>query len=164
MRSQNPSIFFEHRAQLDSSWARRPYPGDEFVLPLGVAKTVQAGSDLTVVTWGAMVERCLLASVKTGRRVEVLDLRTIIPWDRETVLESVKRTHRCLVVHEDTVTAGFGAEIAAVVARESFLKLDAPVERMAVPDIPLPYNVALMDAVLPTVESIAKQMEATMSF
>jgi 2-oxoisovalerate dehydrogenase E1 component len=164
MRSQNPSIFFEHRAQLDSSWARRPYPGDEFVLPLGVAKTVQAGSDLTVVTWGAMVERCLLASVKTGRRVEVLDLRTIIPWDRETVLESVKRTHRCLVVHEDTVTAGFGAEIAAVVARELFLKLDAPVERMAVPDIPLPYNVALMDAVLPTVESIAKQMEATMSF
>jgi 2-oxoisovalerate dehydrogenase E1 component len=164
MRSQNPSIFFEHRAQLDSSWARRPYPGDEFVLPLGVAKTVQAGSDLTVVTWGAMVERCLLASAKTGRRVEVLDLRTIIPWDREAVLESVKRTHRCLVVHEDTVTAGFGAEIAAVVARESFLKLDAPVERMAVPDIPLPYNVALMDAVLPTVESIAKQMEATMSF
>jgi len=164
MRSQNPSIFFEHRAQLDSSWARRPYPGDEFVLPLGVAKTVQAGSDLTVVTWGAMVERCLLASAKTGRKVEVLDLRTIIPWDRETVLESVKRTHRCLVVHEDTMTAGFGAEIAAVVARESFLKLDAPVERMAVPDIPLPYNVALMDAVLPTVESIAKQMEATMSF
>jgi 2-oxoisovalerate dehydrogenase E1 component len=164
MRSQNPSIFFEHRAQLDSSWARRPYPGDEFVLPLGVAKTVQVGSDLTVVTWGAMVERCLLASAKTGRRVEVLDLRTIIPWDRETVLESVKKTHRCFVVHEDTVTAGFGAEIAAVVARESFLKLDAPVERMAVPDIPLPYNVALMDAVLPTVESIAKQMEATMSF
>jgi 2-oxoisovalerate dehydrogenase E1 component len=164
MRSQNPSIFFEHRAQLDSSWARRPYPGDEFVLPLGVAKTVQAGSDLTVVTWGAMVERCLLASAKTGRKVEVLDLRCIIPWDQEAVLESVKRTHRCLVVHEDTVTAGFGAEIAAVVARESFLNLDAPVERMAVPDIPLPYNVALMDAVLPTVESIAKQMEATMSF
>jgi 2-oxoisovalerate dehydrogenase E1 component len=164
MRSQNPSIFFEHRAQLDSSWARRPYPGDEFVLPLGVAKTVQVGSDLTVVTWGAMVERCLLASAKTGRKVEVLDLRTIIPWDREAALESVKKTHRCLVVHEDTVTAGFGAEIAAVVARESFLKLDAPVERMAVPDIPLPYNVALMNAVLPTVESIAKQMEATMSF
>ncbi len=164
MRSQNPSIFFEHRAQLDSSWARRPYPGDEFVLPLGVARRVQAGSDLTVVTWGAMVERCLGAAEQTGASIEVIDLRTLIPWDRATVVESVRRTHRCLIVHEDTMTAGFGAEIAAVVAREAFLKLDAPVERLAVPDIPLPYNVALMDAVMPGVAAITDQMKRTLEF
>jgi 2-oxoisovalerate dehydrogenase E1 component len=166
LRSENPTIYFEHRAQLDSSWARRPYPGDGFVVPFGVAKTVQAGTDLTVVTWGAMVERCLAASELVGASasVEVIDLRTIVPWDREAVLESVRKTHRCLVVHEDTMTAGFGAEIAAVVAKEAFLKLDAPVERMAVADIPLPYNVHLLEAVLPSVSSIAEQMKAILDF
>ena len=164
MRSQNPSIFFEHRAQLDSSWARRPYPGDAFVLPLGVARTVQAGSDLTVVTWGAMVERCVLAAAQANASVEIIDLRTIIPWDKEAVLASVRKTHRCIVVHEDTMTAGFGAEIAAFLSLEAFLKLDAPVERMAVPDIPLPYNVALMEAILPTVDSIAQRMRTTLEF
>jgi 2-oxoisovalerate dehydrogenase E1 component len=164
MRSNNPTIFFEHRAQLDSAWARRPYPGDAFALSFGVAKTVQAGMDLTVVTWGAMVERCLAASELAGASVEVIDLRTIVPWDREAVLESVRRTRRCLIVHEDTMTAGFGSEIGAVVAKESFLKLDAPVERLAVPDIPLPYNVHLLEAVLPSVKSIAEQMKATLGF
>jgi 2-oxoisovalerate dehydrogenase E1 component len=164
MRSNNPSIFFEHRAQLDASWARRPYPGDSFVLPLGVARAVQTGDDLTVVTWGAMVERCLLAAASVDATIEVIDLRTIVPWDRDAVVASAKRTHRCLVVHEDTMTAGFGAEIAATVTRDAFLHLDAPVERMAVPDIPLPYNVRLMEAILPTVETIAAQMKATLEF
>jgi 2-oxoisovalerate dehydrogenase E1 component len=164
LRSENPTIYFEHRAQLDSSWARRPYPGDTFAVPFGVAKTVQAGSDLTVVTWGAMVERCLAAGELTEASVEVIDLRTIVPWDREAVLESVRRTRRCLVVHEDTMTGGFGAEIAAVIAKEAFLNLDAPVERIAVPDIPLPYNVHLLEAVLPSVGSIAEQMKAILEF
>ena len=164
MRSQNPSIFFEHRAQLDSSWARRPYPGDGFVLPLGVARTVQAGTDLTIITWGAMVERCVHAARQTGASVEILDLRTIAPWDREAAIDSVGRTHRCMVVHEDTITAGFGAEIAAVIGREAFLKLDAPVERMAAADIPLPYNVALMEAILPTVDGISQQIRSTLEY
>jgi 2-oxoisovalerate dehydrogenase E1 component len=164
MRSTNPSIFFEHRTLLDSSWARRPYPGDEFILPLGVANIVQSGRDLTVVTWGAMVERCVRAAEQTALSIEIIDLRTVVPWDRATVLASVERTSRCLIVHEDTMTAGFGAEIAAVVARESFLSLDAPVERMAVPDIPLPYNVALMEAVLPSVNDIAERIKSTIRF
>lgn len=164
MRSHNPSIFFEHRAQLDSSWARRPYPGDSFVLPLGLAKVVQVGTELTVITWGAMVERCLLASAQVQASVEVIDLRTISPWDRETVLASVAKTRRSIVVHEDTMTGGFGAEIAATISRESFLRLDAPVERLAVPDIPLPYNVALLETILPNVTSIAIQMRATLDF
>ena len=164
MRSQNPSIFFEHRAQLDSSWARRPYPGDAFVLPLGVARTVQSGEHITLITWGAMVERCLAAAEQVQASADIIDLRTVVPWDREAVLSSVRRTHRCIVVHEDTLTAGFGAEIASVISREAFFDLDAPVERLAVPDIPLPYNVALMESVLPTAHSIAHCIQTTLAF
>ncbi len=164
LRSANPTIFFEHRAMLDAAWARRPYPGDEFLLPLGVAKRVLEGDRVTIVTWGAMVERCVRACEQTGASVDVLDLRSIIPWDREAVLESVRRTRRCLIVHEDTLTAGFGAEVAAVVAEEAFLNLDAPITRIAVPDVPLPYNVGLMSAVLPGVEQIAAKIEDLLAF
>jgi 2-oxoisovalerate dehydrogenase E1 component len=164
LRSPNPSIFFEHRAMLDASWARRPYPGDDFVLPLGVAKIVQEGTELTVVTWGAMVERCISASQRLNPQVEVIDLRTAAPWDRSTVLSSVKKTRRCLIVHEDTLTAGFGAEIAATVAREAFLDLDAPVDRVAVPNVPLPYSLHLLRAVLPDVDTIAAKMEELLAF
>ena len=164
MRSGNPSIFFEHRAQLDSAWARRPYPGNRFILPLGVARRLQTGDEITLVSWGAMVERCLQAATQCGASADILDLRTLVPWDRESVLASVRRTHRCVIVHEDTMTAGFGAEIAAVISREAFFDLDAPVERLAVPDIPLPYNVALMEAILPTAESIRRQIQATLAF
>ncbi len=164
LRGPNPSIFFEHRAMLDAPWARRPYPGDEFVLPLGVAKIVREGADLTVVTWGAMVERCMSASEKTGASAEVIDLRTIIPWDRDAVLNSVKKTRRCLIVHEDKLTAGFGAEIAAVVARDAFLDLDAPVERLGVPDVPLPYSIPLLNAILPGVDTIANKMAYLLAF
>jgi 2-oxoisovalerate dehydrogenase E1 component len=158
MRSSNPTIFFEHRYLVDAPWARRPYPGDDFVLPLGRASVVQDGTDLTVVAWGAMVERCEAAARETGASVELIDLRTVAPWDRETVLASVRKTSRCLIVHEDTLTAGFGAEIAAVLAREAFFWLDAPVERIAIPDVPTPYNPSLMAAVVPTTAEIAARM------
>lgn len=164
LHSANPSIFFEHRALLDAAHARRPYPGDEFMLPLGSARIVAGGDKLTVVTWGAMVERCRLASEQAQASIEIIDLRTIIPWDRNAVLSSVRKTGRCLIVHEDTFTAGFGAEIAAIVARECFLNLDAPVERLAVPDVPLPYSVPLLNAVLPGVEAIAAKMEEILAF
>jgi len=158
LRGNNPTIFFEHRALLDGTWARRPYPGDDFLLPMGRAKVILEGDALTLVSWGAMVERCEEAARASGHAVEVIDLRTISPWDRETVLSSVRKTRRCLVVHEDTLTAGFGAEVAAVVADEGFFHLDAPVQRMAIPDIPTPYNVPLMTAILPSVEGIAERI------
>jgi 2-oxoisovalerate dehydrogenase E1 component len=164
MRSHNPSIFFEHRALLDAASARRPYPGDGFVVPFGKARVVRAGTRLTVVTWGAMVERCEAAAENTGASVEILDLRTIAPWDRETVIESVKKTRRCLIVHEDTLTAGFGAEVSATLAEATFLSLDAPIARMAIPDVPTPYNVNLMNAVLPQVEQIAARINALIEF
>jgi 2-oxoisovalerate dehydrogenase E1 component len=158
LRSNNPTIFFEHRHLLDGPWARRPYPGDDYVLPMGKAKITQSGDALTVVTWGAMVERCELAAKKTGESIEIIDLRTISPWDRQTVLDSVSRTRRCLIVHEDGITAGFGAEIAAVVAEHSFFNLDAPISRLGIPDVPVPHNFGLMEAVVPSVDSIAQRM------
>lgn len=164
LRDNNPTIFFEHRALLDGVWARRPYPGDDYVVPLGRARTILEGDRLTCVTWGAMVERCEAAAKQSGYPVHVLDLRTIAPWDREAVLESVKKTRRCLVVHEDTITAGFGAEVAATVAQEAFLSLDAPVSRLAVPDIPMPYNVVLMNAILPQVDDITRRMVDLVEF
>ena len=158
LRSNNPTIFFEHRHLLDGPWARRPYPGDDYVLPLGKARVTMSGDALTVVTWGAMVERCEVAAKKTGESIEVIDLRTISPWDKDAVLASVRRTRRCLIVHEDGITAGFGAEVAATVAQEAFFNLDAPIQRFAMPDVPVPHNFGLMDAVVPTVESIAERM------
>ncbi len=164
MRGNNPTIFFEHRALLDASWSRRPYPGNEFVVPFGKARTILEGDRLTCVTWGAMVERCEAAAKKSGYAVHVLDLRTVSPWDKAAVLASVKRTRRCLIVHEDTLTAGFGAEVSATVAQDAFLSLDAPIHRMAIPDVPTPYNVALMNAILPQVDDIATRMTELIEF
>jgi 2-oxoisovalerate dehydrogenase E1 component len=159
MRSKNPSIFFEHRSLLMTSDGSARYPGDDYVIPLGRATKLREGSDITVVTWGAMVHRCVPAAERFGGRVDLLDLRTVAPWDKQAVLESVTKTGRCLIVHEDTITAGFGAEIAAVVAKDAFWWLDAPVERMAVEDVPMPYHENLLGAVLPDADRIAGAIE-----
>ena len=134
------------------------------MLPLGKAKVVLDGDRLTVVTWGAMVERCERAARELEESIEVLDLRTVAPWDQAAVLASVRKTRRCLIVHEDTLTAGFGAEVAAVVAEQAFLSLDAPISRLAIPDVPTPYNLRLMNAVLPSVEGIAAKMQELLEF
>jgi 2-oxoisovalerate dehydrogenase E1 component len=152
LRGNDPVIFFEHRAMLDAPSARRPYPGDDYMLPFGRARIVREGSDITIVTWGAMVERCEEAAEDSS--AEIIDLRTLMPWDREAVLASVKGTRRCLVVHEDLLTGGFGAEIAAVVAENCFFDLDAPVSRLAMPDIPSPHNPELMEWALPSAAKI----------
>jgi len=164
LRSNNPTIFFEHRNLLDNAWARRPYPGDHFVLPPGKARVVQEGTQLTIVTWGAMVQRSELAAKQAGASVEILDLRTLSPWDKEAVLTSVRKTRRCLIVHEDTSTGGFGAEIAAVLVREAFFSLDAPIERITTPDVLIPYNVDLMNAVLPNADQIGAKIRELVEF
>jgi 2-oxoisovalerate dehydrogenase E1 component len=163
MRSGNPTVFFEHRSLLMTSDGSARYPGDDYVLPLGRANRVRTGDDLTVVTWGAMVHRCVEAAEGFPDRIDLLDLRTIAPWDREQVLESVRKTGRCLIVHEDTLTAGFGAEIAATVAKEAFWRLDAPVDRLAVDDVPMPYHTSLLEAVLPDATRIAERIEAMLA-
>jgi len=158
MRSPNPTIFFEHRSLLMTSDGSARYPGDDYVIPFGRATKLRAGDGITVVTWGAMVHRCVDAADQFSGDVDLLDLRTIAPWDRTAVLESVRRTGRCLIVHEDTMTAGFGAEIAAVLARDAFWHLDAPVERLTVEDVPMPYHEVLLQAVLPDAERIAERI------
>ena len=163
MRGRNPTIFFEHRSLLMTSDGSARYPGDDYVVPFGRAKKLRDGNDITVVTWGAMVHRCVHAAEQFGEKVDLLDLRTIAPWDRNAVLESVMKTGRVLIVHEDTLTAGFGAEIAATVAREAFWSLDAPVDRLAVEDVPMPYHPDLLSAVLPSVAMIAERIDALLS-
>jgi 2-oxoisovalerate dehydrogenase E1 component len=160
MRNGNPTVFFEHRSLLMTSDGSARYPGDEYVLPFGRAREVRSGEDITLVTWGAMTHRCVEAADRFEGRVDLLDLRTVAPWDRDAVLTSVRKTGRCLVVHEDSLTAGFGAEIAATVAREAFWMLDAPVERLAVEDVPVPYHAVLLEAVLPSVDQIAERLSS----
>jgi 2-oxoisovalerate dehydrogenase E1 component len=159
MRSPNPTIFFEHRSLLMTSDGSARYPGDDYVLPLGKANVLRQGTELSLVTWGALTHRCTEAAKQFGDRIELIDLRTVAPWDKICVLESVKKTGRCLIVHEDTMTAGFGAEVAATVASDCFWSLDAPVERFAVEDIPIPYHPALLTAVVPDVETIAQRID-----
>lgn len=158
LRGNEPVIFFEHRYLLDGAAGRRPWPGNDFVLPFGKANRVREGGELTVVSWGAMVERCEQAAAESAIDVELLDLRTLSPWDRDAVLASVAKTRRCLIVHEDTITAGFGAEIAAVLAERAFYDLDAPVERLAMPDIPSPHALVLLEAAVPGVSDIVAAM------
>ena len=160
MRSGNPTIFFEHRSLLMTSEGSARYPGDDYVLPFGRANRLRDGDGVTVISWGAMVHRCVDAAARFNGEVDLLDLRTIAPWDRDAVLASVRKTGKCLIVHEDTMTAGFGAEIAAVLARDAFWFLDAPVERLTVADVPMPYHEVLLDAVLPDADRIAARIEA----
>ena len=163
MRGIDPAIFFEHRSLLMTSDGSAPYPGDDYVLPFGHAHRLREGTDLTLVTWGAMVHRCVDAAARFGDRVELIDLRTVAPWDKAMVLASVEKTGRCLIVHEDNLTAGFGAEIAATLASDAFWHLDAPVERLAPADIPVAYHTDLLNAIVPTVERISERIEAVMT-
>jgi 2-oxoisovalerate dehydrogenase E1 component len=164
LRGNDPTFFLEHRAIQDTAPGRGVYPGDSYAIPFGVANIVRPGSRATIVTWGEMVHRAKSAVDQTGEDIEIIDLRTIVPWDREAVMASVRRTNRCMVLHEDTVTAGFGAEIAATISRECFNALDAPVVRCASADVPIPYNKGMMDAVIPTIEEVAAQLRALLAY
>lgn len=164
LRGEDPTLFLEHRALLDSVQARRPDPGPGYCLPFGQAARLQGGTDLTLITWGAMVYPCLEAAQGFPGRVELLDLRTIAPWDDEQVLHSVQSTGRCLVVHEDTLAGGFGAEILATVTSQAFEHLDAPPRRLGAADCPVPYSTELLWAVLPGLEQITAAIAEMLSF
>jgi 2-oxoisovalerate dehydrogenase E1 component len=164
LRGDDPTFFLEHRALLDTAPARRPYPGDDYCLPFGIANILVAGDELTLISWGEAVHRCLAASQSFPGRVMVVDLRTIIPWDKETVLECVRKTGKVLIVHEDTLTAGFGAEISAVINEQAFTYLDAPVHRLATPDVPIPYNVDMMEYILPNQMKIEEKINELLGF
>jgi 2-oxoisovalerate dehydrogenase E1 component len=150
--AEDPVIFCEHKHLLRQRYTMDPYPPAEFVVPFGRGACRRPGEDLTIVTWGATVQKSLdvaEALAPEGAEIEVIDLRSIRPWDHDIVAESVRRTHRLLVVHEDTLTGGFGGEIAAWAAEELFCDLDAPVLRVAALDCHVPYAPEIEQVVLP---------------
>ncbi len=166
-RCDDPVIFCEHKGLYRASFAATPEPDADYCLPFGLANVVRSGEDITVITWGMMVQRSLEAARKLedhGTSVEVIDLRTLNPLDTETILNSVKKTGKVLIVHEDTLTGGFGAEIAAIIASEAFTRLDAPVKRVAAKDSPVPYGPTLENAMLPQTADIVKALQDLASF
>jgi len=164
LRGNDPTFFLEHRAIQDTMPGRGVYPGDDFLVPFGVANVVRIGTRATIVTWGEMVHRAKSAVELIAEDIEILDLRTIVPWDRQSVLDSVRKTNRCMVLHEDNITCGFGAEIVSTIAQDCFRYLDAPVVRLAPPDVPIPYNKTMMDVVIPTVERVAAVLRELLAY
>jgi pyruvate dehydrogenase E1 component beta subunit len=153
----NPVVFIEQKL-LYRQKGPVPDPAEEYTIPLGVADVKRIGRDLTIVTYGRMVPRCLEAAGKLsedGIDAEVIDIRTLVPLDSSCIIESVKKSGRAMIVHEACQTAGFGAEIAAVIAAsDAFFHLDAPIRRVAGLDVPIPYNPVLEASVVPTIEKI----------
>lgn len=168
LRGDDPVVFLEHRLLYRYREANRPYPGADYTLPFGKAAQVREGDDALIVTWGDTVYRSIEAAnvvaQSTGAQTRILDLRTIVPWDREAVMQAVKAIGRVLVVHEDMMTCGFGAEIAAQIADEAFAYLDAPVKRVACADVPSPTHDNLFNAVMPTAQKIGEALEALVRF
>jgi len=157
IQDPNPVVFIEQKL-LYRMKGPVPEPGDGYTIPLGSADVKRQGADLTVITWGRMVQRCLEAAstlAREGTEAEVIDIRSLVPLDKECIINSVKRTGRALIVHEAVQTAGYGGEIAAVIAdSEAFFSLDAPIRRVAGLDVPIPYNPVLEANVVPTTEKI----------
>ncbi len=161
----NPVLYFEHKHLYRR--IKGEVPDERYTTPFGQARVHRPGEDAIVVTWGAMVHTANEAAdelQKDGYEVEVLDLRTIIPWDKERVLEGVRRTSKVLVLHEDTRTGGFGAEIAATIAEEAFEDLDAPVMRIAAPDSPVPFSPPLEKAFIPQVDDVLKGLRQLVEY
>ena len=149
----NPVLFFEHKHLYRR--IKGEVPDERYTTPIGEARIHREGTDVTLITWGAMVYTAEEAASKLDDlSVEIIDLRTILPWDKEAVLASVRKTSKALVLHEDTRTGGFGAEIAATIAEEAFEDLDGPVRRIAAPDTPVPFSPALEAAFIPQVEDV----------
>ncbi|MCU1497417.1 MAG: bfmBAB [Acidimicrobiales bacterium] len=157
-RCEDPVLFLEHKHLLRQPYTVDPFPPAEWVLPFGVGEVRRPGDDLTIVSWGATVEKSLQAAAQLAERegveAEVIDLRTIAPWDQQIVARSVARTGRLLVVHEDTLTGGFGGEVAAWAGEHCFADLDAPVRRIGATDTPVAYEPSLERAILPQVDDI----------
>ena len=153
IQDPNPVLFFEHKHLYRR--IKGEVPDERYETPIGKARTHQEGTDVTVVTWGAMVYTAEEASQQLDDlSVEIVDLRTILPWDKQAVLESARKTSKVLVLHEDTRTGGFGAEIAATIAEEAFEDLDAPIKRITAPDCPAPFSPPLEKAFIPQVDDV----------
>jgi 2-oxoisovalerate dehydrogenase E1 component len=164
IRCDDPVMFLEHKHLYRQTYNKGEYPGRDYTIPFGKASLRREGSDILVVTWGALVQRSLLAAQqaeKDGISAAVLDLRTIVPYDWDTIAEHVKRTSRIVIAHEDQITCGFGAEIAARVASDLFEYLDAPVRRVGALDVPVAYCPDLEEAILPGSADVLRAIQET---
>ena len=167
-RMQDPVLFLEHKGMYRLPFAAGPEPDENYLIPFGKAKTVKSGEDLTIVTYGMGVKDSLNAVKKyekaNAKTIEIIDLRTIVPWDKEAVIASVKRTGRLLIVHEDTMSMGFGAEIAATVANDAFEYLDAPIMRLAAKDSHIPYSPVYEEEVLPNEHKVFDMISKALNY
>ena len=168
IRCDDPVLFLEHKRLYRETFGRAAYPGPDYCVPFGKAKIVRPGKDLTVITYGAVVPRALQAAQKihrdSGIDVELIDLRSLSPYDWEAIAESVKKTNRVIIAHEDMLSWGYGAEIAARIGEELFHDLDAPVRRVAAMDVFVAYQPLLEDAILPQPEDLYRAMAELAAF
>ena len=161
----NPVLYFEHKHLYRR--IKADVPEERYTVPFGKARVHRAGGDVTIVTWGAMVYTAAEAADELRDEdvaVEILDLRTLQPWDKQAVLGSVAKTSKLLILHEDTRTSGFGAEIAAQVAEEAFEHLDAPIKRVAAPDTPVPFSPPLEKAFIPQVDDVVAALRELVAY
>ncbi len=169
LRADDPVLFLEHKRLYREPYNRSPHPGEDFTIPFGCAKIVKPGQSLTVITYGALVQKALLAATQIERRnaretIEVIDLRSLAPYDWEAIRRSVEKTSRVIVAHEDTLSWGYGAEIAARISTELFGSLDAPVGRVGALDTWVGYHPRLEAAILPQTETLAAEMERLLAY
>jgi len=163
-RMDDPVMFMEHKGLYRQGFASSPEPDENYLLPFGKARVVQEGSDLTIITWGALVQKSIEAVRNTGISADIIDLRTINPLDMDSILSSIQKTSRAIVAHEDNLTNGFGAEIAARIADEGFEFLDAPVKRVASKDSPVAYSAVLENKLLVQTDWIEKAVQELIEF
>jgi 2-oxoisovalerate dehydrogenase E1 component len=167
IRCDDPVLFLEHKHLYRQTYNKGPYPGPGYTIPFGQASVRREGTDVTVLTWGALVQRSLLAAQqaeKEGISVRVVDLRTLVPCDWETIARAVRETNRIVIAHEDQLTCGFGAEIAARIADEWFEHLDAPVRRVAAMDTPVAYSPGLEEVILPQAADVFRAIQQLASY
>ncbi|MEJ7577795.1 MAG: transketolase C-terminal domain-containing protein, partial [Pyrinomonadaceae bacterium] len=167
IRSDDPVLFLEHKHLYRQAHNKSPYPSDDFMIPFGKAKTVREGTDISIITYGALVQRSLVAAKKAeeqGINVEVIDLRSLVPYDFEAIARSVRKTNKVIVAHEDSLSFGYGAEIAARIADELFEHLDAPVRRVAALDTFVAYAPQLEDAILPQPDDVVRAITELYSY
>ncbi|MDP7236196.1 MAG: alpha-ketoacid dehydrogenase subunit beta [Candidatus Latescibacteria bacterium] len=167
IRDNNPVLYFEHKALYRDKQISQVLPDEDYTVPIGEAALRREGTDITIISYGKMVHKSLEAAEvlsKDGIDVEVLDLRSLLPFDREMILTSVKKTSRLLIVHEDTLTGGIGGEMAAIIADEAFEYLDAPIKRVAAIDTPVPFSPPLENFFLPNTEKIVETLRDLAAF
>jgi 2-oxoisovalerate dehydrogenase E1 component len=167
IRCDDPVLFLEHKHLYRQTYNKGVYPGADFTIPFGKASLRRDGTDVLVVTWGALVQRTLLAAQNAERQgvsVAVLDLRTLIPYDWASIAEQVSRINKVIIAHEDQLTCGFGAELAARIAGDLFEQLDAPVRRVAALDTPVAYSPDLEEAILPQSSDILAAIVETAKY